>query len=158
MRVYFPEIKKNFGFGCMRLPLLEDKVDLPRFTQMVDMFMARGFNYFDTARPYLGGQSETALRQCLTSRYPRESFVLTNKLSFTFFEQEEDIRPLFASQLEACGVEYFDFYLMHAMSGERYDKYLRCRAFGIAQELKAEGKIKHIGMSFHDTPEVLDCI
>ena len=158
LRVFFPEIKKNFGFGCMRLPMLEDKVDLPRFTQMVDMFMARGFNYFDTARPYLGGQSETALRQCLTSRYPRESFVLTNKLSFTFFENEEDIRPLFASQLEACGVEYFDFYLMHAMSGERYDKYLRCRAFGIAQELKAEGKIRHIGMSFHDTPEVLDRI
>ena len=98
MRVFFPEIKKNFGFGCMRLPMLEDKVDLPRFTQMVDMFMARGFNYFDTARPYLGGQSETALRQCLTSRYPRESFVLTNKLSFTFFAQEEDIRPLFAQK------------------------------------------------------------
>ena len=158
MNDFFPEIKKNFGFGCMRLPLLEDKVDLPRFTEMVDMFMARGFNYFDTARPYLGGQSETALRQCLTSRYPRESFVLTNKLSFTFFENEEDIRPLFASQLEACGVEYFDFYLMHAISGSRYGKYVDCRAFEIARELKAEGKIKHIGMSFHDTPEVLDRI
>ena len=158
MSDFFPEIKKNFGFGCMRLPMLEDKVDLPQFSRMVDMFMERGFNYFDTARPYLGGQSETALRQCLTSRYPRESFVLTDKLSFTFFEQEEDIRPLFASQLEACGVEYFDFYLMHAISGARYDKYLRCRAFAIAQELKAEGKIRHIGMSFHDTPQVLDRI
>ena len=158
MNDFFPEIKKNFGFGCMRLPKLGDRVDLPQFSRMVDMFMERGFNYFDTARPYLGGQSETALKECLTSRYPRESFVLTNKLSFTFFEQERDIRPLFASQLAACGVEYFDFYLMHAMSGARYDKYVNCRAFEIARELKAEGKIRHIGMSFHDKPEVLDRI
>ena len=158
MNNFFPEIRKNFGFGCMRLPKLEDQVDLTRFARMADLFMERGFNYFDTARPYLGGQSETALRECLVSRYPRESFVLTNKLSFTFFDQEADIRPLFASQLEACGVEYFDFYLMHAMSGARYDKYVNCRAFDIARELKAEGKIRHIGMSFHDTPEVLDQI
>ena len=158
MNNFFPEIRKNFGFGCMRLPKLEDQVDLTRFARMADLFMERGFNYFDTARPYLGGQSETALRECLVSRYPRESFVLTNKLSFTFFDQEADIRPLFASQLEACGVEYFDFYLMHAMSGARYDKYVNCRAFDIARELKAEGKIRHIGMSFHDTPEVLDRI
>ena len=158
MNDFFPEIKKNFGFGCMRLPKSEDQVDLPQFTRMVDMFMERGFNYFDTARPYLGGQSETALKECLTSRYPRESFVLTNKLSFTFFEHEEDIRPLFAAQLAACGVEYLDFYLMHAMSGARYDKYVNCRAFEIARELKAEGKIRHIGMSFHDKPEVLDRI
>ena len=158
MNNFFPEIKKNFGFGCMRLPKLEDQVDLTRFARMADLFMERGFNYFDTARPYLGGQSETALRECLVSRYPRESFVLTNKLSFTFFDQEADIRPLFASQLEACGVEYFDFYLMHAMSGARYHKYVNCRAFDIARELKAEGKIRHIGMSFHDTPEVLDRI
>ena len=158
MNDFFPEIKKNFGFGCMRLPKLGDRVDLPQFSRMVDMFMERGFNYFDTARPYLGGQSETALKECLTSRYPRESFVLTNKLSFTFFEHEKDIRPLFASQLAACGVEYFDFYLMHAMSGARYDKYVNCRAFEIARELKAEGKIRHIGMSFHDKPEVLDRI
>ena len=158
MNDFFPEIKKNFGFGCMRLPKLGDRVDLPQFSRMVDMFMERGFNYFDTARPYLGGQSETALKECLTSRYPRESFVLTNKLSFTFFEHEKDIRPLFASHLAACGVEYFDFYLMHAMSGARYDKYVNCRTFEIARELKAEGKIRHIGMSFHDKPEVLDRI
>lgn len=155
---YFPEIKKNFGFGCMRLPMAAGKVDIAQLETMVDMFMARGFNYFDTARPYLGGQSETALRECLTSRYPRESFVLTDKLSFPFFEKEEDIVPLFESQLQACGVDYFDFYLMHAISGARYGKYLNCRAFAIASELKAQGKIRHIGMSFHDKPEVLDRI
>ena len=88
MNDFFPEIKKNFGFGCMRLPKLGDRVDLPQFSRMVDMFMERGFNYFDTARPYLGGQSETALRECLTSRYPRDSFVLTNKLSVNFFESD----------------------------------------------------------------------
>lgn len=158
MSSIYPEINRNFGFGCMRLPTVDDAVDKEQFSKMVDMFMERGFNYFDTARPYLSGQSETALRECLTSRYPRESFVLTNKLSFTLFEKEEDILPLFNSQLEACGVDYFNFYLMHALSGVRYKKYVDSRAFEIVSELKAQGKIKHIGMSFHDKPEVLDRI
>ena len=156
MSDFFPEIKKNFGFGCMRLPMLEDKVDLPQFSRMVDMFMERGFNYFDTARPYLGGQSETALRQCLTSRYPRESFVLTDKLSFTFFEQEEDIRPLFASQLEACGVEYFDYYLLHCLNVENYATAQRLDSFDFVSRKKAEGRIRHIGFSYHDNAKLLD--
>lgn len=158
MSASFPGIRKNFGFGCMRLPMAGDKVDTEQFRRMVDMFLDRGFNYFDTAHPYLGGQSETALRECLTSRYPRDSFILTNKLSVNFFEKEEDILPLFQTQLAACGVDYFDFYLMHAMSGKRYQKFTDCRAFAIARELKAQGKIRHIGMSFHDKPEVLDRI
>ena len=73
MNSWFPEIKKNFGFGCMRLPMVGDKVDIPQTTKMVDAFLARGFNYFDTAHGYIGGQSETALKECLTSRHPRES-------------------------------------------------------------------------------------
>ena len=79
---------------------------------MVDEFLAAGFNYFDTAHGYIGGQSETALRECLTSRHPREAYLLTNKLSYSYFEREADIRPFFRTQLEACGVDYFDFYLM----------------------------------------------
>ena len=87
----FSEIKKNFGFGCMRFPKTGDQVDIPAVQEMVDTFLAAGFNYFDTARPYHNTQSEHILRQVLTSRYPRESYVLTNKLSPTFFEKEEDV-------------------------------------------------------------------
>ena len=158
---YFSEVKKNFGFGCMRLPMKETegadkRVDYEIFSEMIDEFMSAGFNYFDTAHGYLGGLSETALRDCLAKRYPRESFVLTNKLSGGFFNSEADIRPFFESQLEACGVEYFDFYLMHAQGRGNFDKYKSCRAYETAFELKKEGKIKHVGLSFHDTADVLD--
>ena len=154
----FPEVKKNFGFGMMRLPMIGDKVDLEQTCAMVDDFLAAGFNYFDTAHPYIQGQSETAVRDCLAKRYPRDRYLLANKLSGGCFEKEEQIRPLFESQLEACGVEYFDFYLMHAMSAKRHEMYINTRAYEIAQELKAEGKVRHVGMSFHDSAEVLDKI
>ena len=152
----FDKVKKNFGFGCMRLPMKDGEVDSEVFSQMIDTFLAAGFNYFDTAHGYVGGKSETALRDCLTSRHPRESYVLTNKLSTFHFEREEDIRPLFEHQLAACGVEYFDFYLMHAQDKNLFEKYRRCRAYEIATELRAEGKIRHLGLSFHDRAEVLE--
>ena len=154
------EIKngRKFGFGCMRLPMNGKEVDYEHFTKMVDRFMETGFTYFDTAHGYLEGKSEPALKECLAKRYPREDYILTDKLTQTFFEKEEDIRPFFESQLEACKVEYFDYYLMHAMTAEYYPKYVKCRAFEIAQELKAEGKIRHLGMSFHDKAEVLEQI
>ena len=155
---YFQQVKKNFGFGSMRLPMVNDTVDLVETRKMVDAFLAAGFNYFDTAHGYLGGQSEIALRECLTSRYPRDAYVLTNKLSNNHFEKNEDIRPLFESQLRICGVDYFDFYLMHAQSASRFVKYKQCRAYETAMELRAEGKIKHLGISFHDKAAVLDQI
>ncbi len=159
MNPYFPEIKKNFGFGCMRLPLLEGgEVDYAEFSRMIEAFFDAGFNYFDTAHGYLHGKSEIALRECLTSRYPRERYLLANKLSSPYFEKEEDIRPFFAMQCEACGVDYFDFYLMHAQNANNYKKYKACRAYEIARELKEEGKVRHVGLSFHDTAEVLDMI
>ena len=133
-------------------------VDYEEFSQMIDEFMSAGFNYFDTAHGYLRGLSETALRDCLVKRYPRESFVLTNKLSGPHFKSEEEIRPLFETQLEACGVEYFDFYLMHAQDRTGFEKYKKCHAYETAFELKKEGKVKHVGISFHDTADVLDKI
>ena len=114
-------IKKNFGFGCMRLPMNGSEVNEEQMCSMVDEFMANGFNYFDTAHGYLDGKSETALKVCLTSRYPRESYVLTNKLTNFFFKKQEDIRPFFESQLKACGVDFFDIYLMHAQSAEIFE-------------------------------------
>lgn len=92
-------IKKNFGFGAMRLPMKGSEVDLDQTRQMVDTFLAEGFNYFDTAHGYIQGKSETALRACLTSRYPRDQYILTNKLTGGFFKSEEETRPLFAQQL-----------------------------------------------------------
>ena len=154
----FEDIKKNFGFGCMRLPMADGEVDEVEFTKMVDTFIERGFNYFDTAHPYIEGKSEKAIKKCLTSRYPREDYILTNKLSNSFFESEEEIRPLIDTMLDECGVEYFDFLLMHALNAKSFEKYKRLRAFETALELKKEGKIRHLGMSFHDTAEVLDRI
>lgn len=152
------EIKKKLAFGCMRLPMKEDSVDEPQFCQMVDRFMEEGFNYFDTAHGYLDGKSETAIRACLTSRYPRESYLLTNKLTDCFFKTQEDIRPFFENQLKWCGVDYFDFYLMHAQNAGNYEQFKRCKAYETAFELKAEGKIRHVGISFHDTAEMLERI
>ncbi|MDO5545918.1 MAG: aldo/keto reductase [Eubacteriales bacterium] len=158
MESVFPEIQKRFGFGFMRLPMVDGQVDIPQTMKMVDAYLAAGFNYFDTAHGYLDGQSEKALKTCLTSRYPRERYLLTNKLSNNFFEKQEDIRPLFCQQLAACGVDYFDFYLMHAQNGERFEKYKSCLAYETVLELKAEGKVRHLGISFHDSPQVLDKI
>lgn len=155
---FFPEVKKNFGFGLMRLPMAGDKVDKEQTDRMADAFIAAGFNYFDTAHGYIGGQSETAFRESVAKRYPRGSYLITNKLSSGFFEKEEDIVPFFESQLEACGVDYFDFYLMHAQDSGNYEKYKRCRAYETALKLKEQGRIRHLGISFHDSAEMLDRI
>ena len=154
----FEKIKRNFGFGCMRLPMKDGEVDTVEFCKMVDAFIEAGFNYFDTAHGYIDGKSEKAIRDCLTSRYNREDYVLADKLSEWFFETEADIRPLFEKQLTACGVDYFDFYLIHNVYRKAYIKHKECHSFEIINELKAEGKIKHIAMSFHDTADVLDTV
>lgn len=158
MHTYFEKVKKNFGFGCMRFPMINDEVDLEETQKMVDAFLEAGFNYFDTAHGYLDGKSEIALQKCLTSRYPRERYVLTNKLSGQHFNRREDIRPLFESQLAICGVDYFDFYMMHAQDKKLYEKYKRCRAYETATQLRDEGKIKHLGISFHDSADLLEQI
>ncbi len=152
------KIKGNLGLGCMRLPMLDGEVDKDAVNRMVDKLIGEGFNYFDTAHGYIDGKSEGVVKDCIASRYDREDFVLANKLSDWFFESEADIRPLFESQLRACGVEYFDFYLFHALNRESYEKHKRCRTFEIVKELCDEGKIRHIAMSFHDSAEVLDMI
>lgn len=154
----FEKVKKNFGFGCMRLPMKGEEVDYEHFCRMADAFLAAGFNYFDTAHGYISEKSEIAVRECVVKRHPRESFTLTDKLTEPYFHKQEDIRPFFEEQLKACGVEYFDFYLMHAQNAKNFEKFKRCRAYETAFELKAEGKIKHVGLSFHDKAYVLDQI
>lgn len=158
MDTIFSAAGKNFGFGFMRLPMIGDEVDIEQTKKMVDAFLESGFSYFDTAHGYINGKSELAIRECLANRYPRERYLLANKLSFPYFEKQEDIRPLFQQQLDACGVEYFDYYLMHALSESRMPHYRQAKAFETALELKTEGKIRHIGISFHDSAAVLDSI
>ncbi len=156
MENVFPEVKKKLGFGCMRLPLKGEEIDYDAFSKMIDVFLENGFNYFDTAHMYMDGRSENALKRCLTSRYPRDQYILTDKLSGPYFDKEEDILPFFEKQLLACGVTYFDFYLMHSQNKALFEKYKRCRAYETAIELKKQGKIRHLGISFHDTAQVLE--
>ena len=155
---FFSEIHGNFGFGCMRLPMNGNKVDYDEFTKMADAFIATGFNYFDTAHGYVSGLSETAIGDCVSARYDRDKFILTNKLTEPYFNKQEDIRPFFMQQLAWCKVDYFDFYLMHAQDKNNYQKFKRCKAYETAYAFKEEGLIRHFGISFHDKADVLDMI
>lgn len=154
----FPEIKKHLGFGMMRLPMTDGKIDNEHVSRMVDAFLDNGFNYFDTAHGYHNGLSEVAVKDCLTSRHDRSEYLLTDKLTDEYFKKQEDIRPLIDLQLETCGVEYFDFLLMHAQNARNFEFFKECRAYETAFELKAEGKLRHVGISFHDKADVLDRI
>jgi len=147
---------RKLGFGLMRLPHIDGKPDLEQFTKMTDRFLSEGFNYFDTSTVY--GDSETMLRLCLTSRYPRERYILTNKLTENLFQSESDLPGVFQKQLETCGVDCFDYYLLHALNAGYYKKFSKCNTFQFIQALKTEGKVKHIGISFHDRAAVLEQI
>ena len=152
----FDEVKKNFGFGCMRLPMKDNEVDLIEFSKMIKVFLDNGFNYFDTAHPYINEKSEVAVRECLTKQYSRDSFLLANKLSSTYVKGEDSLEPLFKLQLERCGVDYFDFYLMHAVGRGNYNTYKDANAYEFMKGLKEKGLVKHIGFSFHDNPAFLE--
>ena len=151
-------MEKMLGFGCMRLPMKKMEVDYDEFNKMIDYYLDNGFNYFDTAHGYINGKSEIAIGECLSKRYDRSKFILTNKLTDSYFRKEEDIVPFFNKQLEACGVDYFDYYLMHAQNRENYKHFMKCNAYNVAKKLKEEGKIKHLGISFHDTSDILENI
>ena len=153
---------KKLGFGTMRLPLIDPhnprSVDLAQFRQMVDLYLSRGFCYFDTAYPYHGEYSEDAVRQALVERHPRDSFVLADKMPILRVKAPEDYARFFAEQLRRCGVSYFDVYLLHNLGRDRYPNAKRFGAFPFLQRLKAEGLVKNIGFSFHDDAETLDQI
>ena len=158
MKIY-DKLNGRLGFGCMRLPRKEGGgIDHDLFSKMIDAYMETGLNYFDTAKIYHDGDSEIALRECLVKRYPRESFILTNKLSTSCFNTSEDLPALFEEQLATCGVEYFDFYLLHAQTKNNYPKYKKAEAYEFAYDLKKQGKIKVLGLSFHDSAKFLDQI
>ena len=154
---------KKLGFGCMRLPILDNddsKIDMEQFKKMVDKFIENGFTYFDTAFMYHKDMSETALNEALVKRYPRDAYTITTKLPVKDVKTKEDNERIFNIQLNRLGVDYVDYYLMHAMSNERFE-YLKNNDLGtfeFMQKLKLDGRAKHIGFSFHDSSDVLDKI
>ena len=146
----------------MRLPLAEEgnpqSIDQEQTNKMVDLYLERGFTYFDTAYPYHQGLSEVAVKNALVERYPRESFLLADKMPTFSVTCNADYQRIFGEQLERCGVEYFDYYLLHNLGVKFYADTLRDGGFDYVQKLKAEGRAKRIGFSFHDKADLLDQI
>lgn len=153
---------KNLGFGFMRLPLLDKddvtSIDDEQLCKMVDCFLEQGFTYFDTAYFYHQNVSEYAVKRTLVDRYPRTSYLLADKMPTFLVEKPEDYSRFFEEQLEKCGVDYFDYYLLHTLKKDSYDKTKEYGGFKFCEKLKSEGRIHHFGFSFHDTAEVLDQI
>ena len=153
---------KKLGFGLMRLPLLDKNdagsIDVEHVKKMVDTFIERGFTYFDTAWMYCKFQSENATKAALVDRYPRESYTLATKLHSAFIETKEDRDKVFEEQMKKTGVDYFDYYLIHDTNHESYEKYKKLDCFNWLKEKKEQGYVKKMGMSFHDTADVLDKI
>ncbi len=151
---------KKLGFGFMRLPVLDENdasaVDLEQLYRMVDKFIEKGFTYFDTAYVYHKQQSEVFLRKALVERYPRDSFSIATKMPMPFINSPEDNAKIFNEELEKCGVEYFDYYLLHAMNRPRFEKAKQMGSFEYLQQMKAEGKIKKLGFSYHDDVTLLE--
>ena len=154
---------KKLGFGMMRLPTVDPKateqIDLPQVCGMVDTFLARGYTYFDTAYFYHGGKSECAVRDALVKRHSRESFLLADKLPLMHLKDADSGEAqarIFHEQLEKCGVDYFDYYLLHCITQESYETAQRLETFAFLRQMQAEGKLRHLGFSFHDKTGVLE--
>ena len=150
---------RKLGFGLMRLPLTDPNdqasIDIEKFKAMADRFIEQGFTYFGTAYPYHGGKSEEALREVVVKRYPGEVYTLTGKMPVWDIKEEGDLERIFNEQLEKCGVDYFDYYWLHALNRERVKVMEQMDGWGFIARKKAEGRIRHIGFSFHDSSDLL---
>ena len=145
----------KLGFGLMRLPKdKQGQIKLDEVQRMVDSYMERGFNYFDTAYVYEG--SEDAIRQTLVEKYPRDVYTLADKLPAWKLTCQEDVERIFQESLNRTGVDYFDFYLLHSVEKSHYPTYEKYQCFDFIQEMKKQGKIKYMGFSFHDDADFLD--
>lgn len=153
---------KKLAFGMMRLPTLDENdeasVDFNQVCEMADLFLKKGFTFFDTAYPYHMGKSEVAFRKAVVERYPRDSYIVADKLPLFSITSEDQLEPIFSEQLERTGLDYFDYYLMHNVSGFSETGFLDVDSFAFANKKKEEGKIKHLGLSTHANAEYLDNI
>ncbi|WP_458455777.1 aldo/keto reductase [Methanobrevibacter sp.] len=150
----------QLGMGMMRLPLLDENdfksIDYNQVNQMVDKYMEAGFNHFDTAFVYHEGVGEEAFRKCVVERYPRDSFKIATKLPLFVITEESQLEPLFNQQLENCGVEYFDYYMLHNVSGFTETAWKNVDLYSFIEKKKEDGYIKHIGLSTHGNAEFLE--
>lgn len=145
---------KKLGFGLMRLPKHENNIDIERTATMANEFLKRGFTYFDTAYVYEG--SEEAFRKAIGARHRREEYQLANKLPVWMMKTAEDAARIFATSSERCGVDYFDYYMVHSITDDKVQKIKEYDLFGFCRQLKKEGKIRNFGFSFHGTPAMLE--
>jgi predicted aldo/keto reductase-like oxidoreductase len=149
----------KLGFGLMRLPIInnDDKqIDMEQFCNMVDDFIAAGGTYFDIAYIYHGGNSETVFKEAVVKRYDRDSFTIADKMPMFIIKEESQLEKIFNEQLQRCGVEYFDYYLLHSLNEKFIETVERIGAVDFVLKKKEQGYIKKVGFSFHDTAEVLD--
>lgn len=153
---------KKLGFGLMRLPLTDPSdsksIDIKEFCKMADEFIKRGFTYFDTAYMYHDGMSECAAREALVKRYPRSSFTLTDKMPVWYLKEKGDMQRIFDEQCKRCGVDFFDYYLVHSLDDENYALAQKFGTFEFVSDLQKKGKAKTIGFSFHGDAELLEKI
>lgn len=152
--------KNKLGFGFMRLPLKnpadQTSIDYDTLNKMVDTFLDRGFTYFDTAWMYMGYESENALRKSLVERHPRNKFTVASKLPIGMLKSAEHQEEIFNKQLEKTGLDYFDYYLVHNVNANTIGNARKYDSFKFVENKKKEGKVKHFGFSFHDSPEMLE--
>lgn len=150
----------KLGFGFMRLPLKDPNdqtsIDYDTLFKMVDKFMQRGFTYFDTAWMYMGYESEVAIKKAVVERYPRDKFTVASKMPIGMVKSQENMAEIFEKQLEKTGLDYFDYYLVHNINANTMDNVKKYDPFKFIVQKKQEGKIKHIGFSFHDNAEMLE--
>ncbi len=154
---YFGKDTPKLGFGLMRLPKKDDVTDIEQTKEMVDMFLDAGFTYFDTA--YVYGTSEADTKIALVDRHPRDSYTLATKLNVNMMSHDEkSAKQQFFTSLERTGAGYFDYYLLHAVSAKNRGTFDSYGIWDFVKEQKEKGLIKHVGFSFHDSPEVLDSV
>lgn len=146
--------RKKLGFGLMRLPKINGVIDYEKVNRMVDAFLADGYTYFDTAYVYEG--SEEAFRRCISSRHPRDSYTVANKLPEWKLSDKVSCDDLLNESLRRCGLDYFDFYLVHSVEEGHMADVEKYDCFEFMKKAKADGRAKHIGFSFHGTPALLE--
>ena len=149
----------KFGFGCMRLPTTDDNdptsVNQELFTQMVDLYMEKGFNFFDTSYAYHDGTSETAIRKALVERYPRESFEICDKMPTWLLTNEKDNDKFVNEMLERLGITYFDVFLVHNINTPWLKNAINANTFEYVKKMKEDGIARKIGFSFHEKADLL---
>lgn len=154
------ETVKKYGFGTLHLPILDSmnqsSFDYETINKEIDYFLEHGFTYFDTSYIYHDSKAEIALRECLVKRHPRDSYILSDKMPVKFMKSADEMEPIFQEQLEKCGVDAFDYYLLHSVNHDSYQKCVKWGAFEFLKKKREEGYFREFGVSLHDRPELVE--